>query len=52
MEQIIKENGNVYLVKWHDIDGKHITKTFLGKEYIEEEEKPSKKRKRKKKEDD
>ena len=46
MEHIVKENGKVYLVKEMDIEGRHITKTYLGldPDYIEpkpiEEKKP------------
>lgn len=50
MEFIEKKNGEVWLVKWHDIQGRNITKSYLGKEYKEEtEEKPIKKSQRKKK---
>lgn len=43
MEYILKENGNVYLVKEHDVYGKNKTYTFLGKEYVEEKPKKTKK---------
>lgn len=44
MEFIEKKNGEVWLVKWHDVQGKNVTKSYLGKEYKEEtEEKPIKK---------
>jgi len=44
MEFIEKKNGEVWLVKWHDVQGRNITKSYLGKEYKEEiEEKPIKK---------
>ena len=50
MEFIEKKNGEVWLVKWHDVQGKNVTKSYLGKEYKEEtEEKPIKKSQTKKK---
>jgi len=37
MEQIIKKDGKVYLVKEMDVQGRHITMTYLGldPDYIE-----------------
>lgn len=51
MEYIIKENGNVYLVKEHDVEGRHKTISYMGKEFVEiDEPKEINKPKRKKKE--
>ena len=36
MEFIEKKNGEVWLVKWHDVEGRNITKAYLGKDYEEE----------------
>ena len=36
MEFIEKKNGEVWLVKWHDVEGRNITKSYLGKDYEEE----------------
>ena len=51
MEQIVKKDGKVYLVKEMDIQGRHITMTYLGldPDYIKpiEEEKPKIKAKKK-----
>lgn len=53
VEYIMKKDGNVYLVKEHDLQGRNKTIQFLGKEYIEEnveekiEEKPKKKKQKK-----
>ena len=30
MEHIVRENGKVYLVRTMDIEGRHVTKTYLG----------------------
>lgn len=30
MEQIVKKDGKVYLVKEMDVQGRHITMTYLG----------------------
>ena len=46
MEKIVKENGKVYLVKSLDIEGRHITKTYLGLDPDTIEEKPKKKAKK------
>jgi hypothetical protein len=48
MEYIKKENGHVWLVKEHDVYGRHKTISYLGKEFVETEtnvDKPKKKRK-------
>jgi hypothetical protein len=49
VEYIMKNDGNVYLVQEHDLQGRNKTIHFLGKEYIEEkkEEKPKVKRQKK-----
>ena len=52
MANIVKENGNVYLVIEHDVYGRHITKRFLGKEYVEEEKENVVKTKKKNKSED
>lgn len=49
MEFIEKKNGEVWLVKWHDVQGKNVTKSYLGKYKEETEEKPIKKNQTKKK---
>jgi len=48
MEYIKKENGHVWLVKEWDVEGRHKTISYLGKEFVETEtnvDKPKKKRK-------
>lgn len=50
MEEIIKKDGAVWLVKYWDVYGRHKTLKYLGKEFVELEEenkddKPKKKRK-------
>ena len=49
MEEIIKKDGTVWLVKYWDVYGKHKTVRYLGKEFVELDEinddKPKKKRK-------
>jgi hypothetical protein len=39
MEYIEKKNGEVWLVTEHDVEGRHKTYSYLGKEYIEIEPK-------------
>lgn len=46
MEEIIKKDGTVWLVKYWDVYGRHKTVKYLGKEFVElEDDKPKKKRK-------
>ena len=48
MEEIVKKDGAVWLVKYWDVYGRHKTISYLGKEFVETEtnvDKPKKKRK-------
>jgi hypothetical protein len=46
MEYIEKKNGEVWLVTEHDVEGRHKTRTYLGKEFVEVDDKPKEKKKK------